>query len=304
MSSGKWHFLSPSVNGVTAGDFFFDHDPDVYASYYDEPSNTWEYIIGLTDPMPLGTGYKMWVADAETPVTAEMEGSIQTDDLSVDLTRDGTTEWSRWNLIGNPFSSALSCDDAAWGTNTTGVFYVYDSDYNGGDDRYRNSEDGVLDSIPISQSFFVYAQSAGTFNIPKTAQAHGGANFYKKKSESPYLKLQLNYKEYGNTMFVGFSDSGSPHFDLPGDADKLYAGSDVPQMYMMEDGRKLCMKLDQPVTNDVREVDLYLDQVADGDCDLNIEDLGKLSGTDVFLKDLKTGVEHDFSLNPSYHFQA
>lgn len=302
LSPATWHYLAPAVNGVNTGDFFFNHNPDVWASFYNESLGIWEYLDGLTDAMPIGTGYKMWIADTKTAVTAEMEGSLRTTDLSVTLTTNG----AGWNLIGNPFTSEINTNEGAWGNNTSGSFYVWDSTYNGGDYRVWNAINGDLTDgiIPISQSFLVYAEGAGSYKIPKASQTHGGDEFYKKKPENPYLRLQLNYKEYGNTMFVGFSDFGTPHIDKPGDAYKLYAGSDVPQMYMMEDGHKLCMKLDQPLTNNAREVDLYLDQVADGDYYLTIDNLAKLSGTDVLVKDLKTGVEHDFSLNPIFHFQA
>jgi len=59
-----------------------------------------------------------------------------------------------------------------------------------------------------------------------------------------------------------------------------------------------------PNLNDARGVDLYLDQLVDGDYYLNIENLADFSGVNVFVKDLKARVGHAFSLNPICHFQT
>lgn len=283
LSPSTWHFLATSVVGATSGDFYFNGNPEVYASYWDEPNSAWPYIIGTSESMPLGVGYKMWVADAKSPVTAEMEGSLRTSDLSVNLSTTGTG----WNLIGNPFTSEINTNEGNWGTNTSGSFYVWDSTYNNGDYRVWNGSAGDLTDgvIPISQSFFVYAESAGSYTIPKAAQTHGTDDFYKSKSESSFVRFQLDVKGFGNTLFIGFPDNGSENIDYKGDTYKIYSKPDSPQLYGIQEGEKLCILADSPLSDETRVIPVYIDQWVNGEYTLAISDYGGVNEYDIYLED-------------------
>jgi hypothetical protein len=303
LSPSTWHFLSTSVSGASTTDFYFNGNPDVYASFWDEPNSAWPYIVGTNEAMPLGVGYKMWVAEAKSAVTAEMEGSIRTSDLSVNLTTTG----SGWNLIGNPFTSELDVRLGVWGTNTSGSFWVWDSTFNGGDYRVSSGiGEGTLDGIiPISQSFFVYAESAGNYTIPKEAQTHHDTvEFYKENKSSDFVRLQLDVQGKGNTLFVGFPSIGTNGIDRLADVYKLYSSSETPQLYGVQEGEKLCILADAPLNSQVRIIPLYIDQWIDGAYTLTLSDVGGLAQMDIYLEDKVTGSFQFLSQNKTYHFIA
>ncbi len=303
LTPSSWHFVSTSVTGISTTDFYFNQNPEVYASYWDEPNSRWPFLIPTNEPMPLGVGYKIWITEA--PVTIEMEGSIQTSDLSVNLTNDGTS-YNGLNLIGNPFSSEINTNIGNWGSNTDGIFYVWDSTYNGGDYRVWNGSTGDLTDgiIPISQSFFVYAESAGAFNIPKAAQTHGGDEFYKDQKQSNYVRLQLDANGFGNTLFIGFPDHGTSNIDYNGDAKKIYSNAETPQLYAKQAGEALCILADAPLNSQVRVIPLYTDQWINGDYTFTLSDAGGLAQMDIYLEDKVTGSFKHLSLYKTYAFSA
>jgi hypothetical protein len=305
LSPSTWHFLSTSVSGATTGDFYFNGNPDVYAAYWDEPNSTWPYIVGTNESMPLGVGYKVWVAEAKSPVTAQMDGSILTTDFPINLTNSGSS-WNGLNLIGNPFSSEINTNIGNWGSNTDGNFYVWDSAYNSGDYRVWSGSEGDLTDgiIPISQSFFVYATSAGDFNIPKAAQTHGGDEFYKYKGQSSYIRLQLDGNDFGNTLFIGFPENGTNGIDYKGDAKKIYSNGETPQLYAQQAGEKLCINANKPLAEEMVSIPLYIDQVINGECSLSMSKGENLPGVQIILKDLKTGFQQDMKKYPTYQYAA
>lgn len=231
-----------------------------------------------------------------------MEGSIRTSDLSVNLTTAG----SGWNLIGNPFPSEMNTNVGSWGSNTSGSFYVWDLSYNGGDYRVWSGSAGDLTDgiIPISQSFFVYATSAGAFNIPQAAQTHGGDEFYKDRSNSPFIRLQLNAPNSGNTLYIGFPENGTSNIDYGADSYKLYSNAETPQLYGIQDSEKLCILADKPLGDQVRIIPLYVDQWVNGSYSLTLSDAGGLENMDIYLEDKTTGEFQHLSQNKIYQFSA
>ncbi|NPD85379.1 hypothetical protein HNS38_11440 [Lentimicrobium sp. L6] len=157
VTSNTWHFLSATVDNLTTRAFYFDENPLTYIASYNEPVGTWDFISGLDESLPMGIGYKFWVAESKAPITAYMEGELKSTSLSVDLDYGGVG--GNWNLIGNPFPSAVDWDDENWlTTNTTGAVYIWDSTFNNGDYRVYNGSTGDLTNgvIPMSQSFFCF----------------------------------------------------------------------------------------------------------------------------------------------------
>lgn len=305
LSSSTWHFLSASVAQLTTNAFYFHGNPLTWAAYYDEPASTWTFLEGQNEPMPLGQGYKFWLGEAtKSALVAEMKGALISNDVVVNLSTDQTS----WNLIGNPFSSSIQWDHIGWGDNTDGSVYVWDSTYNNGDYRVWNGAAGSLTNgnIPISQSFFVKAIAAGPFNIPAAARTHHGDDFYKSNQEAhpPYVRLQLNDKEFGNTLFIGFPEEGSANFDIPGDAHKMYSNAEHPQIYAMEEGEKLCINANAPLQNESKIVPIYIDQWETGSYTLSLSEQENLPNTEILLEDKSLGLWHDFSLHPNYIFEA
>jgi Right handed beta helix region len=305
LADNAWHLVSPSTTGVTANDFYWDDSPICWLASHSESTDLWTYNTELSTAMPVGQGWSVWIDDAtKSDITANMTGDIRAEDLSVSLTKNNYG----WNLIGNPFTSAIDRDLGSWGSNTTGSVYVWDNDYNSGDYRTWNGSTGDLSEgiIPISQGFFVQASASGSFAIPAAARLHNSTNLYKTgdKNTSPYLKIQLKVGAHGNTAFIGFPENGTSQFDDFGDATKLYSNSDLPQIYLLEDDVRLSTNALEPLTADGKIVPLHLDQAIDGDYTFTFSQLDNLPDLDISIEDPKTGIIQDVKTNPVYAFSA
>ncbi len=306
LTDNSWHFISPSTTGVTALTYWWNEAPKCWLSYHTESTNAWTYNTILTTPMPVGQGWSVWLdLNTKSAATATMTGELRATDLSVSLTKDA----DGWNLIGNPFSSAIDRDEGSWGSNTTGTVYVWDNDYNGGDYRTWNGSTGDLTGgiIPISQGFFEQASSAGSFTIPAAARVHNTTDFYKSTNNpnsSPYVRLQMDCGDHGNTVFIGFPANGTSQFDYKGDAGKLYSYSDLPQIYVVEDNIKLSINALETLTITGKTVPLHLDQAVDGNYTFTLSQIDSLPDVILSLEDLKTGNLQELTQNPVYAFTA
>ncbi len=306
LSDNSWHLVTPSTTNVTANDFYWNETPMCWLTSHSEATNDWTYNTDLNTSMPVGQGWSVWIDDAtKSNVTATMTGDIQTTDLSVSLTTNG----DGWNLIGNPFTSAIECDNIFW-NHSTGTEYVWDNDYNviGGYRTWNGTDGDLVDGIiPISQAFFVQAQFAGSFTINTSARVHDLTGFYKSGDstiKSTYIRLQLDSENHGNTVFIGFPEHGTPYFDNQGDATKLYSNDEFPQLYTVEDGIKLSTNALAPLNVESKTVPLHLDLAVDGEYTLTISQLENLPDVLISIEDTKTGVIHDFMKNPVYTFNA
>ncbi len=311
LTDAAWHFVAPSTTNVTANDFYWNEAPTCWLTAHNESDDSWTYNTDLATSMPLGKGWSVWVDNAtKSPATVSMTGDIQTTDLTVNLVKSG----NGWNLIGNPFTSAIDCDAISWTSPTrqsftTGTQYVWDNDYNGGDYRTWNGSSGDLIEgiIPISQAFFVQAIYSGNLNIPTTARVHNSTGLYKsseRNDESPYVRLQLDFENHGNTVFIGFPENGTDYFDYKGDATKIYSNDEFPQIYVVEDGIKLSTNALAPLHGESKTVPLHLDQVVDGAYTLSLSQLDNLPDMLIRLEDLQTDTIHDLVNNPVYNFNA
>jgi hypothetical protein len=311
LTDAAWHFVAPSTTNVTANDFYWNDAPICWLTAHNESDDSWTYNTDLATSMPLGKGWSVWVDNAtKSPATVSMTGDIQTTDLTVSLAKST----NGWNLIGNPFTSAIDCDAINWASAsrvsfTTGTQYVWDNNYNGGDYRTWNGTMGdLIDGIiPISQAFFVQAIFSGDLNIPTTARVHNSTDIYKSSentNESPYVRLQLDFENHGNTVFIGFPENGTDYFDNKGDATKLYSNDEFPQMYAVEDGLKLSTNALAPINGGSKTVPLQLDQVVEGAYTFTLSQLENLPDMMVSLEDLQTGTIHDLVNNPVYTFNA
>ncbi|MBU1368843.1 MAG: right-handed parallel beta-helix repeat-containing protein, partial [Bacteroidetes bacterium] len=306
-----WHLVSPSTTGITANDFSWNDDPMTWLTSHSEVTNGWTYNTDLTTSMPMGQGWSVWVDDNEPAdfKVASMIGSMRLTNLIVSLSYSGSGVEQGWNLLGNPFTSALDWDEGSWGVNTTGTVYVWDNDYNSGDFRSWNGTIGDLTDgiIPISQGFFVKATSEGNFTIPTNARVHSSTVFYKsgeQENESPYVRLQMEYGDHGNTVFVGFPEHGTSGFDHRGDADKLISSADLPQIFVTENDRRLCINALEPLSAEQKSVPLFLTQVINGEYTFTMTQLENLPDVSIELEDLKTGSFQDMKNNPVYTFTA
>jgi hypothetical protein len=234
LTQNQWHIISSPVSAAKA---------NVYAGCYllkwYEPDSTWSYITSLTTPLNVTQGYFVWSASGiGSPTDVKFKGLINTGNKSATMyyTSSASHAGKGWNLIGNPYPSAIEWNSSWTKTNVDATIYVYDGsqyltwNYNLG--GYGTKTDG---SIPSTQGFWVHANaSSPSLTIPNSERIHSSQAFYKSTDAGcDMFDFSIAGNSYSDNIKVGFYTGATTGFDSEYDAEKLYGIPDAPQLYTM-----------------------------------------------------------------------
>ncbi len=213
LSEDQWHLVSSPVSTAQSGVF-----TDIYLKYFTELDSTWTYIVPTNYSLQPGQGFSAWASSALTGnTTVTYEGGFNTgDQVPPQLTYNvGLGTGDGWNLIGNPFPSAVEWN-TNWATNDIDAsIYVYD----GGSGQYltwnRNLGVGTMPNgdIPPAQGFWVKANgSSPSITIPHNERVHTSQGFYKSKSSNG-IELSIKGNGLSDKLIVYFNNSATEEFD-------------------------------------------------------------------------------------------
>jgi len=228
-----WHFLSTPVDVQAISDF---HTPGSGDDFYkwDEPTNTWinRTAVGgglngsFETNFLVGTGYL--IANAANS-TKTFSGNLNVADVSITgLTYTGANANVGWNLLGNPFASALAWNDGNWALNNVDAACQI---WNEANASYTVISSGGI--IPNTNGFMVHASvNNASLTIPAASRIVGSANWYKNPEENNHIVLTVTDPE-GQTSqptIIGFDANATTFYDsqydsyfLPGLAPKFYS---------------------------------------------------------------------------------
>jgi hypothetical protein len=229
--------ITSGYNGSTVGTGTFI---SVYS--YDETqtglaSNPTSYIAATdaTNSVDAKKGYFVFVADNATTVAdknLDVTGPplVGTQNLNVSFTTDAGVNEDGWNLVSNPYCSAIDWLAPSWTkTNMDDAIYIYDTDV----PQYRGSVGGVSynggnELIASSQSFFVHANAAAPSLIAQeTVKTASSPVFYRSSNstEVGVLRLQLDGVNgaYADETVFRTKIGATSNFDGAYDAYKLYS---------------------------------------------------------------------------------
>jgi len=233
-SSNGWHFLSSPVNSQTiAGSDFVptSESDDLYQ--WGESTGEWLNYFGSNfseTEFEVGKGY---LAAYSSTITKEFNGSFNTGTVTKNLTyNDGFGDG--WNLLGNPYPSAIDWDLITRSGDVDGSVYIVnptDGTYlvwNGTAGDFANGE------IAVNQGFFVKANSGGqSVTMELADQVHSENTFNKSSKETPpnSLKISLKGENSNNNTYLQFREDASQDFDSQTDAYKLFGFAEIAQVY-------------------------------------------------------------------------
>jgi hypothetical protein len=229
-----------------------DPDNELYSEWND-PTNGFANAWIATDNTIIqpGKGYAYY---NDIDRKFELTGTFLTGDqiitLSAHYNDANNGYFDGWNLIGNPFPSALDWDAAAWDkTAVYDVIYYWDASAPGNVGNYKyysaagNYDDGsnVVNGgsryIPAMQAFFVKVKDGydGTqFIIPQAARVHSTQYFWNKsgsKKTSQFIKLKVSANNFNDETVIRFIPEASEKFD-DYDAYKRFTPSqNYPQIF-------------------------------------------------------------------------
>ncbi len=235
----------------------YDATPDPDQATYSEwsdPTNGFAYAWVSLVNQNLTTAAKGYAYYNDVPRLFEFDGTFLTGDQTITLSahyNDANNGYfDGWNLIANPFVSALDWDSPDW--DKTAIYdVVYYWDPNTGNYKYysaagtyddgSNVVNGGSRYIPAMQGFFIKVKDGydGTqFKIPASARVHNSQDFWTKKSQtktSRYIKLSVNYSGKTDETVIRFIPEASLEFDDYDAYKRITSVENYPQIFTFRD---------------------------------------------------------------------
>ncbi len=231
-SGNVWHLISSPVSNAQSGMF-----TGLYLQSHDESTNTYSDIIPTTIPLPPGQGFALFNYNT---ATADFIGTLNTGDVSHDLTRSASGDTRGWNLVGNPYSSSIDWNAASgWTkTNVGGSTYRLDSDgsgnwavWNGG-----TGTNNANQYIASGQGFFVSVNNdgsnTGVLGFSSEVRSNDNTAFYKSVIDE-LVKLKITGNGYSDEAVVYIDENSTFGYDNQSDAYKIFSfEASAPGIYL------------------------------------------------------------------------
>ena len=250
VTSGKWHGIAASVSGQTANNLYFSGNPDVWAKYYNESDNTYDYITTLSTALGDMKGWMVWVdsTGGVTDATFNFDGALRSGTVSPSesIVRSQAGDGYGYNFVGNPFTATIDWDaTTGWTkTNLNDAVYVYNdtsfASYVGG-----TSTNGGSNLIAMNQGFFVQVADDGSTSATLQATADvctGSTSTFRKagRADNDYslVRLTVTANDVTDETVVKLKEGATEGFDGNYDAHKFFSfNSNYPQIFSTANGK-------------------------------------------------------------------
>jgi len=302
LTDGKWHYVSPVINAATASAFYFAGGSQTWLKWFDEASNAWVYITDETQALEIGKGYAVWLNTSRANETTIYEGVLNKGNKLVPISYSALGQG--WNLVGNPFPSALDWDLGTWNLQqTTGIAYVW----NNGNYLTRNQVDGgtlINGIIPPGQAFFVQANGAeASVTMPEDACVHNHQPFYKEISTAYLnaLDITVNLGDKTDKTWISFNENATEGMDVGMDAVRLTGAGEMPQLYTKLNDISLSINVLAALTTS-KEVPLYFVAPETNEYVISFDLVESFENDTILLVDLITGIITDLKITSTYTF--
>jgi hypothetical protein len=308
----RWEYISSPIASASSALF----TTSIHGlRYVNEPTNTWVRIDNAApQTMAIFKGYTRSYQSATNDggnQAITYNGSLNTGSQSIGLTYTSTAPGTNhgWNLVGNPYSSAIDWDAASGWTksNIDGAIYFRK---NGTACTYLKdaATGGASNIIPPMQAFWVRVSANSTLTCTDAVRVHSAIPAYKTTPENTlHLTVSTNGKSgLSDDTYIRFKDYATDVFDNSCDAFKMFAeDAAFPQIYTITGTDTLAINSLSALTSD-RVIPLMFKSTAVGTFTLTAELVSSFanSGYYVFLKDKETGIIQNLSENPHYQFST
>jgi hypothetical protein len=228
VTADRWHYVSPPMSGQTANTFY-----DMYLYDYIEATDLWHNIIDPATPLPVGTGYKIWSSTINPPNNPPgtksvdfVDGNLNSGNYFLPVTFTG----NGWNLVGNPYPSAVSWNSSGWlKSKIDATVYVW----NGVQYITWNGTVGDLTGgiIPAMQGFMVKATGTNPLLLISNSTRLHGTDPYKASPVDRLFEITVSGNGYDDKTFIHFNEQATTGFDSEFDGYKIYGYEEAPQLY-------------------------------------------------------------------------
>jgi hypothetical protein len=321
-ASTAWHLLSSPVASQAINPAFTDPTPANYDFYcWYEPAVTWvNFKNSTTSPtwndangsndFTVGKGYL--VEYMGTGVTKQFTGTLNNGVVSYDLTNSGTGLFAAYNLVGNPFASAIDWKAVSgWsrsfvelnsGGYDMSIWNDAVGNYGSFNSAGASGTNGVTQYIPVGQGFMVKATSAGAFGMDNSVRVHNNQPYLKSTEEITNIlrmKVSGNLNTYSDEIVVEFG-----HQDATGGAEKMFGFYETsPGLYTVKATGNY--SVDFRGEPGAVVIPVSFKAGVDGDYTLTASQIESFtSTTQITLEDVKTARTQNLMQNPDYTFTA
>jgi len=313
------YWSSPVVNGTLPGSNGYYYDP-AQGTLTNADDNTgngdpgWQSFSGA---MTNGQGYASTGAGLASFTGVPNNANVT---YSVNNPTGSIPGSSNFNLIGNPYPSAISADlfiaqngpVAAGGSGRlAGALYFWDDDNSGGS-LYNTNDYAVwtrtgatagsgspsaqgtspIGSVATGQGFKVEAVSSGIITFTNAMRGGNNTQFFKLEEEAQVDRLWLNLT--GNTHFnqilVAFRDDATEERDLLYDAYKVRGNANIALGAVQQDMDYSIVAFPTITPDRVVPLMTYVSQA--GIYVFSADSLDGFEGYTVYLEDLQNGQLH------------
>ncbi|MFZ4398620.1 MAG: T9SS type A sorting domain-containing protein [Bacteroidales bacterium] len=319
-NDNSWHFISsPIANQVIKPNFapiivnqsfdFYKWNPTIPLSglpWINIRDNNGIYASGF-DNFETARGYLVAYSSSYSgSAIHSFDGYLNSEDQLINISHG----INNYNLIGNPYPSALNWNDpgllsnaiqtlgtipAIWIWNqSTGNYGVYSN---------GNGTNLVSNVIAPHQGFFVNSISNGILNIPASAKIHPGNHNFLKETPSNTIKLHVSStaNSYSDEMIVNFSNTATPN---QGVVKWFSMIAEAPSIYSVKNGVNYSINTLTQITDNLA-VPVYFKAGVNSIYTINASELISFdTSTSVYLKDLNSNVITDLKLNANYTYPS
>ena len=263
LAASKWHLVSSPITAGLSGVF-----QNIWLRPYDEATNTFgAYIVPTTIPMPTGQGFSVWTNSVNEIRT--FSGLINHGAVTPSVQLTGAAGPSTgWNLIGNPYPSAIDWNAASGWTKTNigSTIYVWNNNqyatWNGsvgtnGGSRY----------VAMEQGFFVQASAAGAaISMNNSVRLHNSVAYMKTVNEDPsdIIRVKVSINNNSDETVIALNNNGSDNFNFETDAVKLPGNTNSPQMHTIKNNNSPLAISTLSAPENVVEKYVYIDYAETG----------------------------------------
>lgn len=308
----RYHYISSPVVSAPASVFLH-----YYMYRFDEPTAAW-INIAATDNLEVMKGYSVYRPYASA-MTKLFQGELNCGPMGTQGNVSRTDINKGWNLLGNPYASAINLDASeGWTkTNVSAAVYLWNQasksyvSYVPGYPQGTpglGTPTGTTGIIPAMQGFMVRAAAvgSGTLLMNDAVRVHSGQPYW-KSSPVDVLRISATSGEFKDEAVVRFDERSSAQFDDHFDAFKILSEEAMAQLYTLVSDENLSIntlpKIEQDLTvplnmkiNTGGDYKITADGTSNFDSDIFIylEDVFAHS-----IIDLKQSPEYSFSSTPN-----
>ena len=265
---------------------------------WNEVTQNWDPLTLPYENMPVGKGYI--VAPTSGGITAAFTGTLNTGNTTINnMTKTGSSTWTGFNLIGNPFPSAIQWNTGISVTNVADYAWVWN-----GSAYILMTRSVGTDVIPAEQGFFVQVTTnPGSVTIPNSNRIHSTHSYY-KSGIADLLTLKIEGNGYWDQTQVRILPGSSDSYNIDFDGLKLMGSDIAPQLYSFKQDITLSL-ISLPSLSVYPVVQLGFKPGAAGNFTITASDLETFApGTNLYLEDILAGRNQDLNANPVYEFNA